>query len=115
MIKTLYIAKFTHCTTQRHFFKVGITNYDFKQRFEISYPEREGYKDFQIECLFEKKTEMSERLESKIQKIFPKNFLLEKYLGLPYDYYKNRFTGITECFITEDENIHKLVETLMCI
>lgn len=107
-----YFVQFTHKTSQKHFFKFGITKRtDVLHRFKSEYDIR--YNEFHIKPLFS--LQCSETQANELEKIFlknnPKNFSLE-YLVNQVDGYYNKFSGITECFVADSEYIKNLLSKL---
>lgn len=103
-----YFVKLTHKTTNKAFYKFGITSkYDVLERFSTDYDAR--YNDFYIKPLFSVFCTdiQAQKMEQKFLAKYPKNFMLENYLGIRPGTYDN-LSGITECFIADEDIIQNI-------
>jgi len=116
-----YFVKFTHKETNKSFYKFGVTKESqvdnrFDPYFQNSrfYNDRYKYLEFDVRVLFSMycSTTDAYKIESRYKAKYPKNFSLETYLGKPYNYFSDGFTGITETVVLDDntykEVLHKL-------
>ena len=110
------MVEFTHRDTGFTFQKFGTTrSRDIMSRFDYTrYPERAGYAEFNIKPLFSMYTtdEHADALEIHFLSRYPKNFILEKETNKPYNYFNNRFTGITECVKLSNTQRYNILQTL---
>jgi hypothetical protein len=107
----VYLVEFTHKETKKKFYKFGMTKYgDVMKRFSreesISFGRDEKqYDDFDIRVIASawNTFEQVEQQEKFLLKKFPKNFIVEEYLGTPNKKYK--FSGVTECVVLDSEQL----------
>lgn len=103
-----YFVKLTHKTSNKHFFKFGITSkYDVLERFNAKYDTR--YTDFNIKVIFSIfcTSIQAQKMETNLLSQYPKNFMLEPYLNIRPGTYDN-LSGITECFIADDDTVQNI-------
>jgi hypothetical protein len=97
------MVQFTDKTTQKVFYKFGWTGKgDVSERFA------EGYDDFEIKVLaslVHNDLRVIKALEFMFLRLFPKNIMLEEYLGGERTW--DNFSGITE-IVQLDEDRYKL-------
>lgn len=108
-----YFVEFTHLKTQKVFYKFGITSKkDVLERFNSKYDER--YAEFYIKVMFSyynKDDDLIKNMEELFISKYPKNFILENYLNLPYRYYDN-LSGITETVLLTDTEVRYIQNSL---
>ena len=107
-----YFVKFVHNISNKHFYKFGITKQgDVLNRFNTSFDIR--YSEFNISVIFSVycSESQAQKLESIFLKNNPKNFILEDLVNVKKSYYSN-LSGITECFIADDNYIKDLIFNL---
>jgi len=115
-LKSLGLVEFRHKETDKVFQKIGITGSSIQRRFDWTlYPQdRNKYQEFDISVLWSMSVDTREkalRIEEVLIKKYRKDFILEKFLGKPYKYYSNGFTGISE-LVDLGENKNKIIESL---
>lgn len=107
MIKSLYLTKFTYkLDKSKVFYKIGITKrVDISERFTITYPERVGYRDFDIDIIASTRCK-----DAKVhEKILLDRYQLmdiNKYLDTSYT--TKNLTGITEFRHIDDYQIQDI-------
>ena len=110
-----YFVKFIHAETNKDFYKFGITSkIDVLERFNTNYDERYG--DFYIRVLYSAygSDEQVRKVESTFLKAFPKNFILETYLGKPFGFYDG-LSGITETVVLTRPDVDRIMNILQNI
>jgi len=116
-----YFVKFTHKETGKVFYKFGVTKESqvdnrFDPYFKNSrfYKDRYKYLEFDVRVLFSMYCNTSDayNFEHTFKAKYPKNFLLENYLGKPYNYFSDGFTGITETVVLDDFEYKKVLQEL---
>lgn len=102
-----YFVELTHKVNKKVIHKFGITNSkDVLDRFADRYPERDGYKNFDIKVLYSTYTtdDEAKRLESDFLGLFPRIGSINEVIGDGYDYNYKNTGGITEWrLLTSDE------------
>ena len=110
-----YFVRFTHNKTNKIFYKFGITSKsDVLERFNTKYDSR--YAEFNIKVMYSARgsEEQVLKLEKLFLEKFPKNFILETYLGESYGYY-NKLSGITETCLLDSYKVDKIMKVLLKI
>ncbi len=108
-----YFVRFTHNKTSKVFYKFGVTSKsDVLERFNTKYDSR--YAEFNIKVMYSARgsEEQVLKLEKSFLEKFPKNFILETYLGESYGYY-NKLSGITETCLLDDKQVNKIIRLLL--
>lgn len=108
-----YFVRFTHNKTNKIFYKFGVTSKsDVLERFNTKYDSR--YAEFNIKVMYSAwgSEEQVLKLEKSFLEKFPKNFILETYLGESYGYY-NKLSGITETCLLDDKQVDKIIRLLL--
>lgn len=106
-----YFVEFTH--NNKAFHKFGITSSkDVLNRFSTRYDSR--WEEFNIRVLFSyynKDDELIKNMEKLMLTRYPKNFILENYLGKPFGYY-NGLGGITETVVLTTIQVNEILQSL---
>jgi len=107
-----YFVELMHKDSNKVFHKFGVTSKkDVLERFNSRYDTR--YNDFIIRVLYSAygTKEDALKLESKMLSLYPKDFILEVFLNVPYNYYSG-LKGITEICIIPQDKIISVVQAL---
>ena len=110
-----YFVELTHKSSGQKFYKFGITgNVDVLDRFTNTFPEREGYQNFNIRVLFSqyfKDDEVAKELEKKYLNKFPRINLNEEIID-NYEYTYKNTGGITEWRILDRDQVNSILKEL---
>lgn len=107
-----YFIELKHKASSKILYKFGITTKeDVLERFNPKYDKR--YKEFVFRVLVSIRTEDKKvkELENKLLHKYPKNFILEEFLNVPFRYFDN-LGGITELRILSKEQKNSLLNKL---